>query len=71
MLMTIGGNPLTLGSKGTGGLASLCRPLAHGLGFFDALMLALGTPYRALNLSDLLGAKRCTFLCACGVVPRP
>jgi hypothetical protein len=51
MSMEANGNPPTLRShKGVGGYVSLCHPLAHGLGFGCALMLALGAPYCALNI---------------------
>jgi hypothetical protein len=52
--MATGGNPPTLGSKGLGGHASLCRPFAHGLGFCGALMSVLGALHCALNHFGLL-----------------
>jgi hypothetical protein len=69
--MTTGGNPPALGSKELGGHASLCRPLAHVLGFCGALMSALDASYCALNLFGLLGTEKCSFLCACGAMPWP
>jgi hypothetical protein len=42
MSMATSGNPAALGSKCVGACVSLCHPLAHGLGFYEALMRALG-----------------------------
>jgi hypothetical protein len=45
-------------------------PIAHGLGFYCALILALGVPYCALYHSGLLGAKKGSYPCVRGAIPR-
>jgi hypothetical protein len=67
--MAAGDIPLALGSKGVGASVSLCHPLAHGFGFCCALILALGTPHCALNLSDFLGIEKGSYPYVCGAIP--
>jgi hypothetical protein len=40
MSMAVSYNPLILGSNGVGACVLLCHPLAHGIKFYCALMLA-------------------------------
>jgi hypothetical protein len=59
MSMAAGGNPLSLWSKGVGSCVSTCL-VAQGLGFCGSLILSLGALSCMLNLSDILGAKKCS-----------
>jgi hypothetical protein len=69
--MAVKGNPPTLWSIGVGVRVSLCRSLAHELGFCGALMMALGAPHCMLDLSGLLGAEKGSYPCVGGISPRP
>jgi hypothetical protein len=69
--MTASGNAPALWSICVVAGVSLYCPLAHGFRLCGALMLALGTPYYMLGLSGLLGAKKGSYLCVCGIITCP
>lgn len=69
MPMAAGDIPQALRSKGVGASVLLCRPPAHEFGFCCALILALGTPHCALNLSDFLGIEKGSYPYVCGAIP--